>query len=64
MLKQDNWSNELLVGQSPAGKYASTEAENIVGIRHQATTGEDTADWEGLVCVVVNCWVCELATAI
>jgi hypothetical protein len=22
------------------------EAEDIIGIRHQATTGEDTADWE------------------
>jgi hypothetical protein len=35
---------ELVVGQSPAGKNMSTEAEDVVGIRHQATTGEDTAD--------------------
>jgi hypothetical protein len=31
-------------GQSPAGKNVSMEAENVVGIRHQATIGEDTAD--------------------
>jgi hypothetical protein len=37
----------LVVGQPPAGKNVSTEAEDIVGIRHQATTGKDTADWEG-----------------
>jgi hypothetical protein len=42
--KQDNWSNEYVVGQSSAGKNLSTEAEDIVGIRRQATTGEDTAD--------------------
>jgi hypothetical protein len=41
--KQDNWYNEFVVGQSPAGKKVSTEAEDIVEIRHQATT-EDTAD--------------------
>jgi hypothetical protein len=35
--------NELVVGQSPVGKIASTETEDIVGIRHQATAGEDTA---------------------
>jgi hypothetical protein len=38
------WSSGLVVGQSPAGKNVSTEAEEIFGIRHQATTGEDTAD--------------------
>jgi hypothetical protein len=32
------------MGQSPAGKNVSTETEDIVGIRHQATTGEDIAD--------------------
>jgi hypothetical protein len=36
--------NELVVGQSQAGKNVSTEAEDVVGIRHQATTGEVTAD--------------------
>jgi hypothetical protein len=40
-LRVDSWSDELIVRQSPAGKNVSTEAEEIVGIRHQATTGED-----------------------
>jgi hypothetical protein len=48
--KQDSWINELAVGQSPASKNVSTEAEDIVGIFHQTKTGEDTADWEELVC--------------
>jgi hypothetical protein len=34
--------------------------EDIVGINHQATTGEDTADWADLVHPVVNCRLCEL----
>jgi hypothetical protein len=38
--KQGNWSSELVVGQSPFGKNVITEA----GDRHQATTGEETAD--------------------
>jgi hypothetical protein len=42
--KQDNWSNELVARKSPVGKNVSTEAEGIVVIRHQATTGEDTAE--------------------
>jgi hypothetical protein len=33
----------------------SLEAEDIVGIRHQATTGEDTADLAELIRAVVNC---------
>jgi hypothetical protein len=41
---RDNWSNECVMGQSPAGKNVRTEAEDVVGIRHQATTGEDAAD--------------------
>jgi hypothetical protein len=32
------------VEQLPIAKTVSTEAEDIVGIRHQATAGEDTAD--------------------
>jgi hypothetical protein len=32
--------------------------------RYQATTGEDTADWEDLVRAVMNCRVCELAIAL
>jgi hypothetical protein len=39
--KLDSWSNKLIVRQSPAGKNLSTEAEDIVGIHHQAVTGED-----------------------
>jgi hypothetical protein len=35
--------NEIVVGQSPSGKNLSTEARDIVGIRHQATTGANTA---------------------
>jgi hypothetical protein len=42
-LRFDSWSNELAVRHSPAGKNMSKEATDIVGIRHQATTGEDTA---------------------
>jgi hypothetical protein len=56
--KQENCSNELILGQSPAGKNVSMEAEHIVGIRHQAE--EDTADSEDLVRTVVSCRVYEL----
>jgi hypothetical protein len=59
--KQDNWSNELVVEQSPTGKNVRTEAEDVVRIRHQATAGEDIAD---LVRAIVNCRVCELAIAL
>jgi hypothetical protein len=38
------WSSGLVVGQSPAGKNGGNEAEDIVEIRHQATTGEKTVD--------------------
>jgi hypothetical protein len=41
--------------QSPASKNASMEAEDIIVIRHQATAGEDTAGWVGLVCPIVTC---------
>jgi hypothetical protein len=41
--KQVNWSNELVVRQSLIGEKVSKEAEVIVGIHHEATTGEDTA---------------------
>jgi hypothetical protein len=43
-LRVDGWSTELAVGQLPAGKNVSTEVEDIVGIRHQAATGENGAD--------------------
>jgi hypothetical protein len=55
-----SWSNELVVGQLPASKNVSTKAEDIVEIRHQAATGEDTAD-RTFRCAVMNCRVCELA---
>jgi hypothetical protein len=55
--KQDNWSNELVVGPYHTGKNLSTEAEDIVWNCHQATTGEDTADREDLVRIVVSCRV-------
>jgi hypothetical protein len=42
--KWDSWSNELIVRQSLAGKNVSTEAKDIVGICHQAMTGEDIAN--------------------
>jgi hypothetical protein len=42
--KQDNWTNELVVRQSPAGKHVSTEAEDIVGARHHTTTAKDITD--------------------
>jgi hypothetical protein len=41
--------------QSPAGKNMSKEEEDIFGIRHQATIGEDRAGWENLVCPIVIC---------
>jgi hypothetical protein len=55
---------QLLVGQSPASKDVSREAEDIVGICHKATTDEDTADCEELVRDVGNCSVCELVIAL
>jgi hypothetical protein len=36
--------NELVVRQSQAGRNVFREAEDIVEIRHQATTGEDAGD--------------------
>jgi hypothetical protein len=42
--KQDSWSNEFVVGQTSTEKKVSTEVEEFVGIRHQATTGGNTAD--------------------
>jgi hypothetical protein len=38
----------------------SKQAEGIVEFLHQATADGDTADWEGLVRVVVSCRKCEL----
>jgi hypothetical protein len=39
--------------QLPEGKNMSTGAEDIVRIRNQATTGEDIAGWEDLMCPIV-----------
>jgi hypothetical protein len=53
-----SWSNELVLRQSTAGEnVSSTEAEDIVGIRHQVMTGKDTAGPEDLVCPIVICEV-------
>jgi hypothetical protein len=43
----------------------STEAEGIVWIRHQVTTGEDTANWEDFMYAVVKviCEVCRTVKA-
>jgi hypothetical protein len=56
--KQDSWSSELVIEQSPAVKTVSMEAEDSVGIRHQATNGEDTVDLEDLLRAVLNCRLC------
>jgi hypothetical protein len=53
-LRIDNWSNELVVIQSPDGENVSTETENIVGIRQQTSTGEDIANREDYRCDVVT----------
>jgi hypothetical protein len=42
-MRVDSWSKELVIRQSPAGKNMSTGVEDIVEIRHQATTDEDIA---------------------
>jgi hypothetical protein len=43
-LKVDSWSNELVVRHLPNGKNVTTEAENIVRFRYQATTSKDIAN--------------------
>jgi hypothetical protein len=56
----------LVVRQSPASKGVKTEVKEAtycVGNRYQASTGEDTADWEDLVRAVVNCRMCDLTIA-
>jgi hypothetical protein len=56
----ESWddSEKLTVRQSPASTDVNTEAEGY-GVEgcYQATTGEDTADWEDFVRAVVNCSV-------
>jgi hypothetical protein len=53
-----DFDNGLLVGKLAAGKNVSKEAADIVGIRQQATTREDTADWEGFMRAAAKCRVC------
>jgi hypothetical protein len=36
--------NDVVVGQSSASMNVNMETQNITGIRHQVTTGENTAD--------------------
>jgi hypothetical protein len=43
-LRVESWSNELVVIQSPTGKNVNTEADDIIGIRHQTTTDENIAN--------------------
>jgi hypothetical protein len=46
--------------KSKHGSWGSYGVES----HYQATTGEDTADWEDLVRAVMNCRVCKLAIAL
>jgi hypothetical protein len=55
-LRFDSYRHELAVGQSPAGK----EAEDIVGIRYQETTGKNIANLADLLYVAVRSRVLEL----
>jgi hypothetical protein len=50
-------AGQLFVGQSPVSKNVSTEAEDIVDIRHQVMAGEYIADWGEFVRAVMNCSV-------
>jgi hypothetical protein len=56
-LKVIRWSNDSVLRQSPAGKNVSMEGEDTVEIRHQAITGEDTADCEDSACPIEICEV-------
>jgi hypothetical protein len=40
-LRVASWSNELVVRQSQVSKNVNTQAEDITGVRHHATTSED-----------------------
>jgi hypothetical protein len=46
--------NKLIVRQSPACKNVSTVADGIVGIRQQASTGEDIANREDFMYAVAT----------
>jgi hypothetical protein len=43
-LRFDTKNNELVVGQLPNGKNVSKETQDIIGMRYQTATGEDSAD--------------------
>jgi hypothetical protein len=60
--KQSILNNELDVRQSPAGKNVGTEEEDIVGIRHEAPTGVNIANWEDFMCAVWLQWCLECIT--
>jgi hypothetical protein len=38
----------------PFSEDVNMEAKDMVGIRHQATTGEDIENWEDFMCAVVT----------
>jgi hypothetical protein len=50
-----SWSHGLCARQSPAGNDLSGRGH--WDIRHQATTSEDTGEWENLARAVVICKV-------
>jgi hypothetical protein len=52
VLRRQLEEQEVVSSRSPFSEDVSTEAEDIVGIRHHATTGEDIADWEDFICLV------------
>jgi hypothetical protein len=45
---------KVVASQPPFNEDVSTEAENIVGIRYHATTGEVIANREDFMCTVVT----------
>jgi hypothetical protein len=57
LFESDSWRTGIV----PEPRVRVTSA---VGSRYKTTTGEDAADWEDLVRVVVKCRVCELAIAL
>jgi hypothetical protein len=61
LLKVDSWSNGFVVRESPAGKDVSTEAQDIIETRGQATPVEDI---EFTACAVARSSVRELVEAL
>jgi hypothetical protein len=54
LLEAGSWSTEII-------RELWIRGTSAVGSPYQATTGEDTAEWEALVRAVVNCRLCEIA---